>query len=112
MSNVTETALDLNWDADPQATNFEVQYGAKHFALGTGTTLTATTNTVNISGLTYGNEYDFYVRTQCSNDNSAWVGPVTAKVEIAIIMGEQATAQTCMGVLYDNGGPDGLYDLR
>ncbi len=110
VSNVTENALDLNWDADAQATNFEVQYGAKDFALGTGTTLTATTNTVNISGLTYGNEYDFYVRTQCSNDNSAWVGPVTAKVEIAIIMGEQATAQTCMGVLYDNGGPDGLYD--
>ena len=109
VSNVTETSLDLNWDADPQATNFEVQYGAKDFALGTGTTLTATTNTVNITGLTYNNYYDFYVRTQCSDDNSAWVGPLTAKVEIAIIMGEQTSAQTCMGVLYDNGGPDGSY---
>ena len=109
VSNITDNALDLTWTADAQATNFEVQYGAKDFALGTGTTLNVTTNTVNISGLTYGNEYDFYVRTQCSSDNSAWVGPVTAKVEIAVIMGEQTTATTCMGVLYDNGGADGLY---
>ena len=110
VSNVTENSLDLNWDADPQATNFEVQYGAKDFVLGTGTTLTATTNTVNITGLTYNEQYDFYVRTQCSDENSSWVGPFTAKVEVAIIMGAQATATTCMGVLYDNGGADGPYE--
>jgi hypothetical protein len=109
VSNMTETSLDLNWDANVLATNFEVQYGAKDFALGTGTTLTATTTTVNITGLTYGNYYDYYVRTLCGDVDGAWIGPLTVKQEIALIMGDQATAQACMGVLYDNGGPDGLY---
>jgi len=68
--------VTLNWDGDGGA--WQIQYGAEGFALGSGTAITATDNTITITGLTATNEYDFYIRTTCGAEEfSEWIGPVS-----------------------------------
>ena len=78
-SNVTGTTVDLAWEADEAAANFQVQYGEQGFTVGEGTTVDVTdTTAVTISELSYEIAYDFYVRVVCEGDNGAWAGPVSA----------------------------------
>ncbi|MBR6062913.1 MAG: fibronectin type III domain-containing protein [Bacteroidales bacterium] len=78
-SNVTGTTVDLAWEADEAAANFQVQYGEQDFTVGEGTTVDVTdTTAVTISELSYETAYDFYVRVVCEGDNGAWAGPVSA----------------------------------
>lgn len=78
-SNVTGTTVDLTWEADEAAANFQVQYGEQGFTVGEGTTVDVTdTTAVTISELSYETAYDFYVRVVCEGDNGAWAGPVSA----------------------------------
>lgn len=57
----------------------ELQYGTQGFALGSGTTITSTSNVVNLSGLTPGTKYHYYMRSDCGGSYSAWSGPYTFK---------------------------------
>lgn len=109
VSNITENSAVLAWTADEAVNNFQVQYGPKNFALGEGTIMDVVGNTTTINGLEYGNEYDFYVKANCASTDGNWVGPVAKKIEFAFIMGEVETITTCVGVLYDNGGPNENY---
>ncbi|MEO8067098.1 MAG: T9SS type A sorting domain-containing protein [Flavobacteriales bacterium] len=55
--------------------DFTVEYGADGFVLGSGTTVTGTIGTdgppVNISGLTAGTDYDYYVTLDCGGGNTS-----------------------------------------
>lgn len=67
------TYMTLVWD-NASVLSYEVQYGAEGFTLGTGTTLTSTTNGITITGLTSSTSYDVYVRKICSvGDTSEWI---------------------------------------
>ncbi|WP_309640305.1 hypothetical protein [Flavobacterium sp.] len=66
----------LSWNAGGTETSWEIQYGNVGFAVGSGTTATATTTSKTITGLA-ATSYDFYVRAICSaSQNSAWFGPI------------------------------------
>ena len=74
----TGTTVDLAWEADEAATNYQIQYGEQGFNLGEGTNVDVTdTTATTISGLNYETTYDFYVRVVCAGDNGAWNGPIT-----------------------------------
>lgn len=76
-SNVAGTTLDLAWQAPEEAINFQIQYGEQGFTVGEGTTVEISdTNATTISNLNYETSYDFYIRTVCASENSAWFGPV------------------------------------
>lgn len=76
VSNFVGTSVNLVWTAS-EGSSWEIQYGLHGFVPGTGTSVTATTPTKTINGLTITNDYDFYVRTNCDNGHkSDWVGPV------------------------------------
>ena len=76
-TNITGTSADIFWTPGG-ATNWNIEYGPVGFAPGTGTSMAVTNDTVNITGLTPGNGYDFYVQDSCGlGDVSAWVGPHT-----------------------------------
>ena len=67
--------VNLNWDAN--GNTFQIQYGPKGFALGSGTALTSADNHLTVTGLDNTKEYDFYIRNVCSATSfSEWVGPV------------------------------------
>lgn len=66
---VTATSATLNWTASPSApaNGYEVEYGPVGFVQGTGTTVATSTNSLALSSLTAGNNYDYYVKAKCSS---------------------------------------------
>jgi hypothetical protein len=74
----TLTGATLGWAAGGTETAWNVQYGPAGFALGTGTIVSATTNSLVLSTLSSSSTYQFYVQSACSvSDLSTWAGPYT-----------------------------------
>ncbi len=68
----SDSRLAITWDSN-EANLYEVEYGAPGFALGTGTTLTVTSNHVVLTGLSPLTNYEVYVRSICSvGDTGSW----------------------------------------
>lgn len=57
----------------------QVEYGPQGFAQGSGSTATSATSDITLSGLTPGQKYHYYLRTDCGGTYSAWAGPYTFK---------------------------------
>lgn len=69
-SNIAGSSATLSWSsADPAATSWEVEYGPAGFAQGTGTIVTVADTFYNITGLSSGGVYTYYVSEICANGN-------------------------------------------
>lgn len=75
--NITETTADLEWIENGTSTLWNLEWGTSGFTLGTGTTVNGlTTTNYNLTGLTQGVSYDFYVQSNCGgSDTSSFIGP-------------------------------------
>ena len=62
---VDTNTIHLAWHENGSATQWQVEYGLKGFSHGEGTTVVATTDTLDITGLTSFKEYDMFVRPVC-----------------------------------------------
>ena len=74
-TNVAEsgTQLALTWDAVDGAQQYEIEYGTTGFEHGQGQTMTSTTNSAVVTGLSTLTAYDIYVRSLCSGgDTGTW----------------------------------------
>ena len=71
------TTADLSWLEQGSAVQWQVEYGTPGFNLGSGISISTTTNPVNITGLTANTAYEFYVKSVCTpgSDSSTWTGP-------------------------------------
>ena len=111
---VNTTEVMLNWNGNGSSSTYNVEYGATGFTpgVGTGTTEIVYDTTINISGLTEGETYDYYVQADCGTDGtSIWVGPITLNTsQINMAAMGSDTITTCGLVIYDNGGPTGDYN--
>ncbi len=78
-SPVSLTGAELSWNETGSATTWNIEYGPAGFAQGSGTMVSGvTSNPYALTGLTAGQEYDFYVQADCgSNGTSNWAGPFT-----------------------------------
>ena len=75
--SATITTADISWTSGG-ASDFNVEYGPVGFALGSGITVNSTNDTLQLTGLTAGTTYEYYVRDSCgAGDVSTWEGPVT-----------------------------------
>ncbi len=73
---LTSTSADISWTVG--AADSHIEYGPAGFTQGTGTIISSTTGTANITGLTPVTGYDFYVMDSCGVGNvSSWTGPVS-----------------------------------
>lgn len=74
VSNIQNTSVDVAWTPRGDGSSWEVMYGPVGFNpdVTTGTSVTTTTPTVTLSGLTEGTHYDLYVRTICTQEQSNW----------------------------------------
>ena len=67
----------LTWTSGG-ASNWNIQYGAPGFALGTGTIVSAGSSNFTLNGLNPQTTYQAYVRDSCGlGDVSAWIGPIS-----------------------------------
>ncbi len=62
---LTHISTDLIWDFS-NAPSYTIEYGVHGFTPGTGTTLTSTTRSVSLTGLTPYTQYDVYMVSHCS----------------------------------------------
>lgn len=63
-TSATATSITLSWTTGG-ATNWQIEYGAPGFALGSGTLINVTSNPYTITNLTPNTIYDIYVRDSC-----------------------------------------------
>ena len=63
---VTPTSASVVWTEEEYATSWTIEYGPAGFLLGTGIQMTATDDSVNISGLLPNTQYEVYVTPDCS----------------------------------------------
>lgn len=71
------TSAEVYWTG-AGASNWNVEYGAQGFVLGSGTLLNVTNDTITIGSLNASTCYDFFVRDSCGlGDVGPWVGPFT-----------------------------------
>ncbi|MGB0176423.1 MAG: fibronectin type III domain-containing protein, partial [Owenweeksia sp.] len=69
----------LGWTSGG-ASNWQLQYGAPGFTLGSGTFVGVNSNPGTLSGLTPNTTYEVYVRDSCGPGNvSQWTGPLKFK---------------------------------
>lgn len=72
-------SVTLSWMSGGAA-NWQVEYGAPGFAVGSGTMVNLTTNPANVPGLTANTSYEFRVRDSCGvADVSLWSNTVGAR---------------------------------
>src|SRR5690606_5879813 len=73
-TNITSVSATLGWTSDGAL--FDVEWGVAGFTQGSGTTVTdITTNSYDLTNLDYQTQYQFYVRQDCTLNESDWVGP-------------------------------------
>lgn len=81
---ITPTSARANWAPGGSESLWNFEWGPAGFALGTGNLTTGWTNPnpfgnpyFNITGLTSGASYDWYVQADCGTDAvSNWIGPI------------------------------------
>ncbi len=111
---VTDNSVTLNWTENGTATAWNIEYGPAGFQQGSSdaTLLQATSTPFTIDYLS-NLSYDFYVQADCGDDQSLWVGPITAHPgQYTIGVSGSETLTTCALTIYDNGGPNGNYSAQ
>ena len=81
-ASVHGNSVTLNWNDNPLAVSWIIEYGYQGFDLGTGTTIQTDLTSYTIDGLINDMPYDFYVRAICGPDwqSESWVS-VTVTTE-------------------------------
>lgn len=71
-ANISADSVLLSWGGN--ASTYRIQYGITGFTLGTGTQVTSTSDSFELTGLLPNTSYSFYVRSICTpgSDSSAW----------------------------------------
>jgi hypothetical protein len=73
----TTTGVGLGWDGATSHSSYTVEYGLLGFTPGSGTTVTVTTDTAHITGLSPSTYYDFWVKGNCSTSSSGYASKAT-----------------------------------
>ena len=73
-TNLTAVSADIQWNSRSGASLWQIEYGPRGFALGTGTRATIAANPYSLTGLTPSSTYDVYLRSICNvGDTSSWM---------------------------------------
>ncbi|PID95608.1 MAG: hypothetical protein CSA94_00740, partial [Bacteroidetes bacterium] len=85
-SDIDFTMATLSWTEENEATEWTIEYGAAGFQHGDGMTVTVTENPYTLTGLSPSEDYEWYVRANCSaDDQSEWSDMGMFKTSCAII---------------------------
>jgi hypothetical protein len=72
VTNVTNSAADINWTETGGATTWQLEYGLAGFSHGSGTLITGiTVKPKHLTGLTGNTAYDVYVKADCGYGNTS-----------------------------------------
>lgn len=126
--SVDSTSAVVGWTAGTSgAATTYVEYGPPGFIPGTGTVVTATTNSANLTGLTPNTNYCVYISEVCSSGDTTWtVGPMCFFTDCGNINGDVfadpimvpslpytvvGSTAMCYTNSQDNSSPDVFYQI-
>ena len=72
ITSITENSMVVDWTDMSVPAGWVLEYGPHGFAHGTGNTMTVQNHPVVVTGLSPGNDYDVYVKTNCASESSEW----------------------------------------
>lgn len=114
-SNITSTSATLNWQAASGAQSYLLWYRAVGTAWSTENSVTVESNSYNLTGLTANTDYEFTLRSNCSDQTSGYASPYgTFKTGTPVVRGPfGGTAWPVPGKIeaenYDIGGINVAY---
>jgi hypothetical protein len=78
-SNIMANSADLQWTEIGSSLSWNIEWGVAGFPLGSGNSVpNLNTTSYNLTGLSQGTSYDFYVQANCGDGEvSNFVGPVS-----------------------------------
>lgn len=68
-NTITNNSATLTWENSNSTSIYEVEYGVSGFILGSGTSISVSETTINLTGLNANTTYDVYIQTVCSATN-------------------------------------------
>ncbi|MCT4628457.1 fibronectin type III domain-containing protein [Winogradskyella sp.] len=71
VNNITTSSATVSWADTNEESTYVLEYGISGFVLGSGTTVTETTTSTNLSNLEPSTTYDVYVQAVCSTNNTS-----------------------------------------
>jgi len=75
--NITANSAEVIWTELGASSEWDIEWGPKDFLRGNGIQVTATSTSYALSNLFPAFSYDFYIRSNCGDTASDWVGPFT-----------------------------------
>ena len=84
--------VSLSWNHDDDDATYTVEYGLSGFVPGTGTFKDTNTRSVDLTGLSAGSDYDFYVQSICSTDNTSMQSAAFSFTTMPPLVNAQFTA--------------------
>ncbi len=79
---------EVSWASSDSTGTYIIEYGPPGFLPGTGTIITSTTNSANLTGLTEDTDYEFYVSVACANGDTSGINcPTSFKTRWLIDVG-------------------------
>lgn len=110
-TNIAQTTANLNWIAGFAETQWQIVVQPAGTGIPTVPgTIVNTTPSYNATGLTQDTLYEYYVRTICTSENSAWVGPFTFRTICNALptpfietFDSNTTTESCWTIINGNG---------
>lgn len=78
VNDITTTSATISWVDSNEAGSYVIEYGVSGFAIGTGTSITESTTSTDLSNLDPETTYDVYVEVVCSSNNSSMYSEVSS----------------------------------
>lgn len=103
----TNGTTTLNWIDYGSANNWEIEYGPSGFTHGNGTILNSYLTNYTLNNLTFGQTYDFYVKSICSSGSSNWSNKASVIVGQVLMEKKIDSLFTCNSYLMNDGGLTG-----
>ncbi|MGV6828310.1 MAG: fibronectin type III domain-containing protein [Flavobacteriales bacterium] len=95
-----QTQVDLAWEENDAVDNWQIEYGLIGFSQSEGMIVETESNEKTILGLDFNQAYDFYLRAQCGDGFSDWVGPISNTPE-EVLQSHALMTANIKGVQYD-----------
>ena len=110
--SMTTTIVTISW-IGREWNNFIISYGLQGLSDPNNGNKITVTNKENyeFTNLNSGTKYDVYIKTDCGNKSSYWLGPLSVSIgSYNIAHTGKNSITTCSKIIYDPGGPNANYD--
>jgi len=118
--SITNTTVTLNWQSPVETSLYDLEYGPLGFTQGSGTTVTVTESSYNVSDLSPVTQYSYYVNLFCAETEnfSDWAGPYEFTTldnnplcddptDLQVLDNSSAIGSDYVKLRWDNYGNDG-----